>query len=433
MNQLPRFLKLKKLVSIPAVFLVIVVILFFADLRSIGAASESDVVHITLEVTNPIFGGSNPLLLAEIFDTTPPGISNLYIFRSTSSAIIKFDTSELALSQLSWGKTIDYEIETISETGLNAAHSFLLSNLSPSTLYYFQITVHDKKGNTAKTSNYQFTTLSLPDTTSPANTADFEAVAGRGKITLRWKNPPDADFKGVKIMRNDQFYPLDPFSGITVYSGKGSSFVDREVEEGMTYYYTAFSYDESENYSSGAMASAFLPTAVFVTPSPSPTPSVSPSPTAPVSSIQKLSLKDFEFRQEGKNIIPTGRAKIRVNNKAPVKVFVGYERMPEILKTITISLQKGGKEFLYLLRVNKEKTFYSAVFLPPEDPGMYPLIITVLDHKNRSVKTISSELLVRKEQSSIPVVPVGSWYQEIIAKIQSFINYIYQAASKLIK
>ena len=44
--------------------------------------------------------------------------------------------------------------------------------------------------------------------------------------------------------------------GTTVYDGAAESYTDTGLTYGVTYYYTAFAYDEYDNYASGAPASA---------------------------------------------------------------------------------------------------------------------------------------------------------------------------------
>lgn len=62
-----------------------------------------------------------------------------------------------------------------------------------------------------------------------------------------------------------------------------------------------------------------------------------------------------------------------------------------------------------LLRVNKEKTAYLATLMPPEDSGIYPLTITILDYKNQALKRISSQLIVSEIEP--PLIPIP-WHKE---------------------
>ena len=90
----------------------------------------------------------------------------------------------------------------------------------------------------------------LPDIVAPANLINFIAIGGNGQVNLSWTNPPDEDFTGVKIVRQTGDYPTRN-SGISVYSGAGTSYSDSGLINGTTYYYKAFAYDEVPNYSLG--------------------------------------------------------------------------------------------------------------------------------------------------------------------------------------
>ena len=65
-------------------------------------------------------------------------------------------------------------------------------------------------------------------------------------------------------MKTD-FYPKNPREGALVYVGDGTFFEDVNLINEITYYYTAFSYDKTGNYSSGAIVSA-IPEVVPVIP-----------------------------------------------------------------------------------------------------------------------------------------------------------------------
>jgi len=92
------------------------------------------------------------------------------------------------------------------------------------------------------------------DTTPPANVSNFESDGRDGEILLKWKNPSDFDFVKVLIVRRPDFYPLTPDDGRAVYDGRSEAFNDKGLNKGEIYYYTAFSYDDAGNYSSGAVA-----------------------------------------------------------------------------------------------------------------------------------------------------------------------------------
>gem|GEM_PF-3385055 len=258
------------------------------------------------------------------------------------------------------------------------------------------------------------------DTTSPTNVANFEAIPGDSQITLTWQNPPESDFEAVKILRSTKFYPASPEEGILIYDGKGISFIDTGLINGIRYYYTAFTYDKIGNYASGAIISAIpqkpLPPEEIPQEEVPPEeilPEEKPPITPPPLEIEELMLEDFGFIQKGKKISLEEGIKIKAETEKPLTIYILYEKVPEVLKTILVTLEKEGKLFSFLLKVNPEKTAYLATLMPPEEPGTYLLTLTALDYKNQTIKKISGKLIVEKPEIITPKVSL-SWYQKII-------------------
>lgn len=246
------------------------------------------------------------------------------------------------------------------------------------------------------------------DTMPPANILNLEAIPGNQQILLKWEAPPDKDFAGVRIMGSLEFFPANPWDGILVYQGSKTSFLAVGLTNGKRYYYTVFSYDKAGNFSSGAIVSAVplkeeippitpVPPIIPSTPIPSPFP---PTSVAPIpSGIEELELSDFDFWQEGKKIIPQHN-KVVIRNDLLLTISIDYEKVPEVLKTIMITLRKEDKSFSFLLRLNKQSTRYEATIVPPNKTGEMPFIIEVLDYRNQSFKKISGsfELIAPKEE-----------------------------------
>jgi len=229
----------------------------------------------------------------------------------------------------------------------------------------------------------------------PANVSNFEAIPGDKKIELKWKNPPDLDFKAVRIMRSETFYPNDPSDGILVYDGKDTFVEIRFLQNGVRYYFTAFAYDKVGNYSSGAIVSA-VPQKLGARPivPPPPPPEVIPPKVPPPPEVEKINLEDFDFIQKGGKLFLIDEDKLKINIENPLTVSIDYEKVPEVLKTIMVTLEKDNKFFSFLLRINQEKTAYLAQISPPDKAGIYPLTITILDYKNQSLKKIIGQLEV---------------------------------------
>jgi len=350
----------------------------------------------------------------------PSGGSSSFIYDivvtkiTSDSATITWKTSlDPALCKLFLGETQEYEKESISEYLPSLNHTANLRNLSPEMTYHFKIFCQSQFYRD-ETKDQQFKTLKSLDFTPPANVSNFEAIAGDSQITIKWQNPPDSDFKAVKIMRSEKFYPTDPWEGTPVYNDKGNNFTDTGLVNGKRYYYTAFAYDKAGNYSSGAIAAA-TPQKPGVPPEiPPEIPEIPPELVPP--DIGKLTLKDFDFFQDGKKI-QLVEDKIDIKTESPLTISINYEKVPEVLKTIMVTLEKtappegGGKKFFsFLLRINSEKNAYQAIIAPPE-AGIYPFIVNVLDYKNQAFKKISGELGITGI-TKLPTIPIIPWQKK---------------------
>lgn len=100
--------------------------------------------------------------------------------------------------------------------------------------------------------------FSVADTTPPGEVTGFTVSnPGTGnRLDLTWANPGDADFAGVKIVRNSgATAPANCSSGTLVYDGTGTSNTDTGVTDGTQYSYRICSYDGTPNYSTGVTGS----------------------------------------------------------------------------------------------------------------------------------------------------------------------------------
>lgn len=104
---------------------------------------------------------------ALVIDTSNPVISGVASSSvSYSGATITWTTDENATSTVNYGTTASYGTSSSSAVS-TTNHSIVLSGLSGSTTYHFQVASGDTAYNYATSTDYTFTTTEAPDTTPP--------------------------------------------------------------------------------------------------------------------------------------------------------------------------------------------------------------------------------------------------------------------------
>lgn len=183
-------------------------------------------------------------------DITPPVISNIQVSeRTTTGAKITWRTNEPSITKLAFGQTENYG-QIHEELTLKTNHEAVLTGLHDATQYFAKITARDAAENESASDGFAFMTLA--DTTAPANVSNALATPGDRRIDLSWRNPEDADFLGVRIVRRTDRYPANPTDGVIIFEGNATSRGDTGLTNGQTYWYGIFAYDTRVNFASGA-------------------------------------------------------------------------------------------------------------------------------------------------------------------------------------
>ncbi len=341
-------------------------------------------------------------LIEEIIPPAPPIGPALEIFDikvleiTDSSALIIWKTNLTATSQVKYGKTKELEIGRVSDSSFVKEHKISLIGLEANTEYYIQIESMAKYGGKKKSAILQFKTK--PDTTPPANVSDFVATPGDYQIELSWKNPPDKDFAGVKIMRSTKYYPLSPEDGNLIYDGPAEKYLDENLEPCVRYYYTAFAYDISGNFASGAIASAV------------PQPCVAPPaiPLPPVE-IEVLTITDFRFQiaQKTINVFPDPLYIFHFLPGTILHISLETEKLPKVLKTIIVVVGERS----YLLRVDEKEKFYQTSLVLPLQIGLQPIYILVLNFQEGTIDKVEGKILIESFGKIKEEPPLGNKYE----------------------
>jgi len=135
--------------------------------------------------------------------------------------------------------------------------TFAHTGLENGTMYYYTAFTVD---NLLNVSNGASVYATPQDTTPPGPVTGLTAFGGDAEVVLRWTNPGDADFAGVKIVYSTSSYPAGPGDGTEANPGGTpapvDSFVHMNRVNGQAYYYSVFARDEADNFSGAANAQA---------------------------------------------------------------------------------------------------------------------------------------------------------------------------------
>jgi hypothetical protein len=305
---------------------------------------------------------------------------HLEILPEKDSVIIRYETKSNVRSVIRWGKTISYELGSLAERSFSRFHETRITGLTPGTTYKFDIFAEHSLGISGTLIESTFTTLPPEDIFPPGNVQNLRAVIDGSDIVLSWVNPTDSDFDTVRILRSDRFYPSDLADGWVVYEGDGDTVRDSGTAiPGTRQYYTVFTYDALGNVSSGAVVMIRVGSdGGTVTPT-----------TTPIDTTNTIALKisDIEFIQEGIRIEPQGST-ISIDGGKHLTISLPYNLVPEHLKTIMVTLDAPHEidgTFMFLLRVNRDKTAYTAILAPLGIDGTFPMRISVFDYTTEQI------------------------------------------------
>ena len=96
--------------------------------------------------------------------------------------------------------------------------------------------------------------VAVPDRTPPGAVRGLRVVAGDKRVRLTWTLPTDPDFDHLSIARSGA--ATDAREAVTVYTGRGTTFEDRGVRNGVEYRYVLVGYDSEQNTSAAVAAVA---------------------------------------------------------------------------------------------------------------------------------------------------------------------------------
>ncbi len=390
------------------------------DASSNFSASSTAVSTTTLATPPPTPSSPTASSTSSYGSIAPLRLIRLEVIPAYDSVIIRYETNIHARSVIRWGRTISYELGSIAEGSWRKLHETKIVGLLPGTLYKFSIEGENSFGRKSVLTESTFVTLSQEDIFPPGNVRNLTAVESGNDIALSWINPEDEDFSYVRVVRSDSFYPSDTADGWVVYEGDGVGAIDIGMaKDGTRQYYTVFTYDAHGNISSGAVVSIRIG-------------DDGAGPTDPIDIIDEsvnpiaLKLGDILFIQEGVSLpISEGRT-VTIDGSKQLTISLPYNLVPEHLKTILVTLgdsSNQNKEFAFLLRINKDKSAYTALLAPLGVSGTFPVRIAIFDYTTTQIGYTYGEIVSRimyiEHTTSAPTL-FEYIYRYILILLQSY-------------
>ncbi len=367
--------------------------LYAYQVRAFDAALNYSALSLTASATT----------LAPVPPSTPgtpgqggqsPVIFDVRIIPGLTSVEVTWRTTEPASSLVRWGLTSSYELGGSFSPALATVHSRTITGLVPGTRYELSLTAADSRGRESSVSGLSARTLDTVPFTVP-NASDLRATPDTERILVSWNNPVYFPFESVRLVRSDSFYPSDPTDGEIVYEGRGEVYEDVNVKAGTRYFYALFVKDDAGRFSSGVIADARI--AIPGEPAEEPVDQIDTRPDAPSVHplIASLTFRDFDFIQDGRKLFTSASDSVSIDGSQNLTVVLDARKLPEVLKSIVVTLEYPGdatRTFSFLLRINEDKTAYTATIAPLGVTGRYGARIGILDYRNQSLKRITGSL-----------------------------------------
>ena len=210
---------------------------FFAISAYDTLANESELsneVSLTIPYTN--------------MDTTPPSIPMIISFNVEQARIrVAWNANsdaDIAGYRFYYGsESRNYDVSVDVGNALN----YTTRELQRGVKYYFALKAYDSSDNESDYSPE--ISLKIPDqnidTTPPQVPAivSYETI-GR-QVKLSWEFHDESDLAGFRLYYGKQSLQYD----VNVDVGNSTSYITRELEQGLTYYFSLVSYDDSNNES----------------------------------------------------------------------------------------------------------------------------------------------------------------------------------------
>ena len=200
-------------------------------------------------------------------DLTSPLISSVQVAVEDESAILSWDTDEVADSFVDFGVVSGLADLIVGNFEDVAEHQIVLTNLTPDTEYFFTVGSIDRASNPpTRSEESSFTTLASADTEAPGTPTDLSATAGSQQVLLTWAANTELDLAGYSVFRRisgeTDFTEIATRLTETIYTDLG-------LTNDVTYEYQLTAIDRADNPSVATDPLPLTPTALAAPSAPS--------------------------------------------------------------------------------------------------------------------------------------------------------------------
>jgi len=383
----------------------VAVIAIAAFPTSTFSATTTVEVNLTVDQDNQDRGDDDDSPSSQTSQTAALMIDIASVDAGQDYVDITWETTVRSQTTVRWSRRdgVDQSYTQASDkTG--RTHTTRITGLKSGTQYEIELSAEATNGDTE--TRREIVQTELPG--GPESPAGFRAsLTADRNVRLSWQNPQASRFDYVRVTRSDKFFTDEPLRGNLVYEGTGQKVMDTEVAGGDTYFYSIYSRNDAGQWSAPALAAIYVPKVEGAPEDQKVTDMVQDQPEA----LQKTQDKLADLRFE--DLIFSQNGTVLQNDDGPPELAAGrkfsigldYEAVPERLKTILVTLTRldnSKKDFSFVLRADKAKDFYRATIGGLDTVGTHGVEMTILDYKQRRVKTVNGQIAVVQSTSARP-------------------------------
>lgn len=333
-------------------------------------------------------------------------LDSVRIDAGVTSATMAIEVRQPARIEVRVGETQSYEKGYFVGSVYRRGHKVPVNDLRPNTTYYYEIVGYTPSGMQTILQQGSFTTANDAPPLSPVNVENFTVTVADAVVTARWQLPDSApDGALVRVVRSHLGFPVAINDGMIVYEGTGVMVRDSGAfMAGDIAYYTAFVIDPNGLVSSGAVALA-RKTAATSLPGDygdaafgsgeggvtnSTVPTINPVPFDP----SMPQPKDI-FVTQGVVVYSFASSSIDLRSDELFTVSIPANKIAGAFKTIVATLgdpRGSGKTFSFLLRLNSERTEFTATIAPVQVAGVSELLVDVYDYNAKVVGSYRTQV-----------------------------------------